>query len=53
MNSKGHLYVSLAKSIFRIASGIIAVKTGDFRVLAIGFVIAEGLGVIEELVDWR
>ena len=47
--SKGHFYVSLAKSTIRIAAGI-ALMLGDIY-LAGGFLIAaEILGIVEELV---
>ena len=53
MNSKGHLYVSLAKSAIRIISAIVTYFTGDVMVLAWGFGCAEILGVVEELADKR
>lgn len=53
MNSKGHLYISLGKSILRIASSIITIVTKDVLWLAGGFGLAEVLGVFEELVDER
>jgi hypothetical protein len=53
VNSKGHLYVSIAKSVIRIVAGAVALVTGDIKVLAGGVVVAEILGVVEELVDFR
>ena len=53
MNSKGHLYISLGKSILRIASAIVTIITNDVLWLALGFGVAEVLGIIEELVDKR
>ena len=53
MNSKGHLYISLGKSILRIVSAIATIATRDVLWLALGFGIAELLGVAEELVDKR
>lgn len=53
MNSKGHLYISLGKSALRIVSAIATVVTKDILWIALGFGIAELLGVAEELVDKR
>lgn len=53
MNSKGHLYVSTMKSIIRIGACILSMATSNVVVLAIGFLGAEVLGIIEELVDQR
>jgi len=47
--SKGHFYVSLAKSAIRIAAGI-ALCFGNFPLAGAGFIFAEGLGIVEELV---
>ena len=46
---KGHFYVSLAKSALRIAAGVFLVY-GNLVVSGALFVLAEGLGVLEELV---
>ena len=46
---KGHFYVSLAKSTLRIAAGVFLVY-GNLVVSGALFVLAEGLGVLEELV---
>lgn len=55
MNSKGHLTISILKSAVRIISGSIAMAYGNttFIILGGGLVIAEILGIIEELVDKR
>lgn len=48
-DAKKHLYVSLAKSAIRILAGGCLV-TGNFVFAGIGFILAEVLGVVEELV---
>ncbi len=53
MNSLGHLLVSVTKSLLRIASCVVAFRTGNVKYLALGFLIAELLGIAEELVDKR
>lgn len=53
MNSKGHLIISLVKSGIRVAGGIIALTTDSVIPLAIGVMVAEIGGVLEELVDER
>ena len=53
MNSRWHLYISLVKSTIRILSCIISILTKKFTFLAIGFGLAEGLGILEELKDER
>ena len=53
MNSKGHFTISLAKSIIRIVSCILSVRKSSIRPLAIGFLGAESLGILEEVVDKR
>lgn len=47
--SKGHFYVSLAKSGLRILAGIFLID-GNFYIAGSLLILAEGLGVIEELV---
>lgn len=47
--SKGHFYVSLAKSGIRIGAGA-ALIMGMPVVCGIGIVLAEVLGIVEELV---
>lgn len=53
MNSKGHLYISLSKSVVRVIGGIIALARKSVVPLAIGIIVAEAGGVLEELVDER
>jgi len=53
MNSFGHLIVSISKSILRIGSCVFAYGMNNVKYLAIGFLVAEILGIIEELVDKR
>lgn len=53
MNSKGHLIISLAKSAIRVVGGIVALATDSVIPLAIGVMMAEIGGVLEELVDKR
>lgn len=53
MNSKGHLIISLGKSIVRIVGGITALLNKSVIPLAIGIIVAEVGGVLEELVDKR
>lgn len=53
MNSKGHLYISLGKSTVRVFGGIVALLKKSIVPLAIGVIIAEVGGVLEELVDER
>lgn len=47
--SRGHFYVSLAKSGLRILAGIFLID-GNFYIAGSLLILAEGLGVIEELV---
>lgn len=53
MNSKGHLTISFIKSGVRIVSAIISVGSRNILPLAVGLIVAEGLGIAEELVDKR
>ena len=53
MNSKGHLFISLGKSASRIIGGIVALINWSIVPLAIGVIVAEIGGVMEELVDER
>ncbi len=53
MNSKWHLIISLVKSVIRMVSCVVAVITWNVTVLAVGLLIAEALGVLEELKDER
>lgn len=47
--SKGHFYVSLAKSGLRIGAGI-ALLRGEIVLAGVLFIAAEALGILEELV---
>jgi hypothetical protein len=47
--SKGHFYVSIAKSAVRIAAGV-ALIMGLFVVTGVLIILAEILGIVEELV---
>jgi hypothetical protein len=47
--SKGHFYVSLAKSAIRIFAGGV-LMSGNFWLAGVCIVLAEVLGVVEELV---
>ena len=47
--SRGHFYVSLAKSALRIVAGIFLID-GNLQVAGSLLILAEGLGIIEELV---
>jgi len=47
--SRGHFYVSLAKSGLRIVAGIFLID-GNLLVAGSLLILAEGLGIIEELV---
>ena len=44
-----HFYVSMTKSVIRIAGCAIALLTGSIVWLASGFLVAELLGIVEEL----
>ena len=46
---KGHFYVSIVKSIIRIFAGIALIGT-SFMVAGILFIVAEGLGILEEMI---
>jgi hypothetical protein len=47
--SRGHFYVSLGKSVIRIIAGACLVS-GNFVFAGVGFILAEVLGIVEELV---
>ena len=53
INSKGHLYLSLAKSVIRIAGAAVGIGKNSVAWVAGSFLVAEILGVAEELVDER
>ena len=47
--SKGHFYVSLVKSILRIIAAIYLI-TGNLFLAGVLFIVAESLGIVEEIV---
>jgi len=47
--SRGHFYVSIAKSFIRIFAGI-ALIDGSLVIAGVSFIIAELLGIVEEIV---
>jgi hypothetical protein len=47
--SHGHFYVSLAKSLIRIMAGV-CLLSGNFVFAGAGLILAEVLGIVEELV---
>ncbi len=47
--SKKHFYISLVKSVTRIAGCVVALATGSWGWLATGLLVAELLGIAEEL----
>jgi hypothetical protein len=47
---KGHFYVSLAKSAIRIAAGISLIWPQNIILAGVFLIVAEALGVLEELV---
>lgn len=53
MNSKGHLVISLIKSGIRIVGSLVAINTKSVHPIAACFLLAEILGVLEEIVDKR
>lgn len=50
---RGHFWVSYIKSLVRFVSCGIALRNLSVRDLAVGFMIAELLGILEEFVDDR
>lgn len=53
MNSLGHLVLSVTKSGLRIAACSVSLLHETIWPLAAGFLVAEILGIAEELVDKR
>lgn len=53
MNSKGHLYVSIAKSTIRLCGCGLTLLVPNVLILAVTFGIAEILGILEEILDER
>lgn len=48
--SKGHFYVSIVKSFLRIGAGICVINPSHLVAAGVFLIIAEVLGIIEELV---
>ena len=53
MNSKGHLYISLAKSAIRIVGSAVGIYKKSLAIIGGSLILAELLGISEELVDER
>ncbi len=53
MNSKWHLCLSFLKSLVRIAGCVSAIMFNSWIDMVVGFLIAEVLGVLEEIKDER
>ena len=53
MNSKGHLFISLAKSAIRIVGAVVGICKKSVAIIGGSLILAELLGVAEELVDER
>ncbi len=53
MNSKGHLFISFTKSAVRVIGGVVTLINDSIIPLAVGIIVAEIGGVLEELVDQR
>lgn len=53
MGDKGHFLISVAKSALRILACLLTIFQKDVMYLAVGFGIAEVLGILEEVVDKR
>ena len=52
MNDVGHFWISITKSIFRIAGCIFGIN-GNINTFIILLLLAEVLGILEEVVDKR
>ena len=53
MKDKGHFIVSLLKSTIRIAGCVATLKTKNNKIMAGSFLLAEVLGIVEEVADKR
>lgn len=53
MGSMGHFMISIGKSAIRIGACVITIAFGDIKATMAWFLIAELLGIAEELVDKR
>jgi len=52
MNSKGHFWISIAKSLIRIVGCYMGVH-GNLHGMAMSLIFAEAMGILEELADER
>ena len=53
MNSKFHLIISYIKSIIRIVACGLALSQSSWCVAVVGLIVAEVLGLVEEIGDKR
>lgn len=53
MNDKGHLYTSLTKSCLRILGCVLFLLNGIAADVVVAFLLAEVLGIVEEMLDKR
>ncbi len=53
MKDKGHFLTSVVKSVIRIATCVCAFTANNLFILCSGLLLAEILGIIEELLDRR
>ena len=53
MKDKGHFYISLTKSVIRIGGCLLTGFTNNIGYIVTFFIVAEFLGILEELVDSR
>ena len=53
MKDKGHFYISLSKSLIRIAGCVLALAGAGILSVPITFLLAEVLGIAEEVFDKR
>jgi len=53
MNDKAHFYISLLKSILRIAGCVMAIACSKIMPFVWMFLLAEILGIFEEVFDKR
>jgi len=53
MKDKRHFWCSIIKSILRMGACVYAMTTGSVLHLALGFLVAEGVGILEEIFDRR
>lgn len=53
MKDKGHFITSLIKSVIRIGFCLWAWKTNMFQIAMFGLMLAEVVGILEEILDRR